>query len=160
MAYMYILECSDRTLYVGSTRDLERRLWEHNEGNGSMYTSTRVPVRLLYFEQFDRVEDAYRREKQVQGWSRAKRLALVKGTTEKLPTLSKKPRRMLEPDVSRETRRGGGPAGCNVCARKPVRIALTERVGSRGSGSRISKTPWSGWGLVRYSAAHLLNCFV
>lgn len=90
MAYMYILECADRSLYVGSTRNLDRRLAQHGEGDGAEYTRTRLPVRLLYFEQFDRVADAYRREKQVQGWGRAKRLALVKGQVEKLPGLSKK----------------------------------------------------------------------
>lgn len=90
MAYMYILECADRSLYVGSTRDLERRIAQHNEGEGSLYTRTRLPVRLIYFEQFDRVSDAYLREKQVQGWSRSKRLALAKEQLEKLPLLSRK----------------------------------------------------------------------
>jgi len=103
MAYMYILECCDRTLYVGSTRHLDRRLWEHNEGMGSAYTRIRLPVRLLYYEEFERVEDAFRREKQVQGWGRAKRLALVNGTPELLPSLSKKPPRPRQGDVSRET---------------------------------------------------------
>ncbi|MCW3492970.1 GIY-YIG nuclease family protein [Microbacterium sp. SSM24] len=90
MPYMYILECSDRSLYVGSTRSLEHRLAQHGDGEGSAYIRTRLPVRLLYFETFDPVDDAYRREKQVQGWSRAKRLALVKGQLEKLPALSRK----------------------------------------------------------------------
>lgn len=90
MPYMYILECADRTLYVGSTRNLEHRLAQHSDGEGSAYTKTRLPVRLLYFEQFDRVDDAYRREKQVQGWGRAKRLALVKEQLDKLPALSRK----------------------------------------------------------------------
>ena len=103
MAFMYILECSDRSLYVGSTIDLERRLWEHEEGLGSNYTKCRLPVRLLYCEEFDRVEDAFRREKQVQGWSRAKRLALVKGHGDKLPELSKKRNWTAGMDVSRET---------------------------------------------------------
>ena len=104
MAFMYILECADRSLYVGSTVDLDRRLWEHEEGLGSNYTKCRLPVRLLYCEEFDRVEDAFRREKQVQGWSRAKRLALVKGRGDKLPELSKKRNWAPAPDVSRETR--------------------------------------------------------
>ncbi|KRB36997.1 GIY-YIG nuclease family protein [Microbacterium sp. Root180] len=90
MPYMYILECSDRSLYVGSTRNLEHRLAQHGDGEGSAYTRTRLPVRLLYFETFDRVDEAYRREKQVQGWGRAKRLALVKGQLEMLPALSRK----------------------------------------------------------------------
>ncbi|GAB2848388.1 hypothetical protein GCM10027024_24940 [Microbacterium insulae] len=87
---MYILECSDRSLYVGSTRDLERRLAQHGDGEGSLYTRSRLPVRLLYFEEFDRVEDAFRREKQVQGWGRAKRIALIKDQLSKLPPLSRK----------------------------------------------------------------------
>ena len=90
---MYILECSDRSLYVGSTRNLERRVWEHNEGLGAAYTRYRLPVRLLYFERFDRVDAAFAREKQVQDWSRSKRLALVHETPEKLRPLSRKPRR-------------------------------------------------------------------
>ena len=90
MAYMYILECSDRTLYVGSTRNLEYRLAQHGNGEGSRYTRTRLPVRLLYFEEFDRVSGAYLREKQVQGWGRAKRLALVKERGHQLPGLSRK----------------------------------------------------------------------
>ena len=90
MAYMYILECADRSLYVGSTVNLERRLATHNHGEGALYTRTRLPVRLLYFEEFERIESAYRREKQVQGWSRAKRLALVHGKLDRLPPLAKK----------------------------------------------------------------------
>ena len=109
MAFMYILECSDRSLYVGSTIDLDRRLWEHEEGLGSNYTKCRLPVRLLYCEEFDRVEDAFRREKQVQGWSRAKRLALVKGRGDKLPELSKKRNWTAGMNVSRETGSNLGP---------------------------------------------------
>jgi putative endonuclease len=90
MAFMYILECSDKSLYVGTTINLEARLWQHNEGEGALYTQTRRPVRLLYYEAYDRVEDAFRREKQVQNWSRAKRLALVHDHPERLPALSKK----------------------------------------------------------------------
>ena len=59
-------------------------------GEGAVYTSTRLPVRLVYFEAFDRVNDAYRREKQVQGWGRSKRIALITGHLEALPPLSKK----------------------------------------------------------------------
>lgn len=93
MAYMYILECSDRSTYVGSTRDLNRRLIQHNEGEGALYTRARLPVRLLYFEEFENVGDAFRREKQVQAWGRSKRLALVHGRLEELNRLSRKPRR-------------------------------------------------------------------
>ena len=90
MPFMYILECSDRSLYVGSTWDLDRRLAQHNDGEGAEYTRNRLPVHLLYVEEYDRVEDAFLREKQVQPWGRAKRLALVKGELGKLRPLSKK----------------------------------------------------------------------
>ena len=79
MPHMYILECADGTFYVGSTWDLERRLWQHSNGFGGAYTRRRRPVRLRYCEEYDRVDEAYRREKQVQGWNHAKRLALIEG---------------------------------------------------------------------------------
>jgi len=89
MAHMYILECGDGTLYVGSTRDLEFRLAEHQSGVNCKYTSKRQPVRLLYAEEFHRIDDAFAREKQVQNWSRAKRLALIAGDMERLKELSR-----------------------------------------------------------------------
>ncbi|UNK47224.1 GIY-YIG nuclease family protein [Arthrobacter sulfonylureivorans] len=79
MPYMYILQCADRSFYVGSTWDLERRLSEHGSGEGAAYTARRRPVRLVYCEEFTRVEDAFVWEKQVQNWSRAKRIALIEG---------------------------------------------------------------------------------
>ena len=69
MAWVYILRCADGSYYVGSTTDVERRLWEHNEGLGARYTRTRLPVRVVYAGEFDTVADAYDREKQVQGLS-------------------------------------------------------------------------------------------
>ncbi|MGA7192919.1 MAG: GIY-YIG nuclease family protein [Anaerolineales bacterium] len=90
MAWMYILECSDGSYYVGSTRDLEGRLFQHQQGTGAKYTSRRLPVKLVYSEEYERVSDAYTREKQVQNWSRAKREALINGNEEKLPKLAKK----------------------------------------------------------------------
>ena len=90
MAWMYILECSDGSYYVGSTKDLEYRLSEHQEGKGAKYTSRRLPIKLVYFEEYERVSDAYVREKQVQNWSRAKREALIKGNQEILPELARK----------------------------------------------------------------------
>ena len=93
MAFVYILECSDRSTYVGSTRDLHRRLEQHQRGEGANYTRGRLPVRLLSYEHFDRIDDAFAREKQLQRWSRSKRLALAKGQVEKLNGLSRKPPR-------------------------------------------------------------------
>ena len=87
--WVYILECADGTYYVGSTSDLERRLWEHNQGNGSKYTATRRPVKLVFAEEFPSLEEAYEREKQIQGWRREKREALIRGDYDSLPKLSR-----------------------------------------------------------------------
>ena len=89
MAWMYILECSDGSYYVGSTRDLEVRLWQHQQGLGAQYTKRRLPVELVFSSYFENVADAYGVEKQVQGWSRAKRQALIRGDFDALPGLSK-----------------------------------------------------------------------
>ena len=90
MAWTYILECADGSLYVGSTRDLDRRISEHDAGLGSAYTRRpgRRPVRLAWAVQMERLDDAFRYEKQVQGWSRAKRLALIEGRLDDLPGLA------------------------------------------------------------------------
>lgn len=93
MAWMYILQCADGSYYVGSMRNLDLRLIQHQSGKGSRYTSGRLPVELVYGEEYDRVVDAYSREKQVQNWGRAKREALINGNLDILPLLAKK---MLE----------------------------------------------------------------
>jgi putative endonuclease len=90
MAWMYILECADGSYYVGSTKNIERRLWEHQSGLGAKYTSRRLPVKSVYSEEYERVSDAFDREKQVQNWSRAKREALINSEYEKLSPLAKK----------------------------------------------------------------------
>lgn len=87
---MYILRCFDNSYYVGSTKDLERRLRQHQEGKGAMYTARRLPVELLYYEEYSRIDEAFYREKQVQGWSRKKREALMNGEAYLLPKLAKK----------------------------------------------------------------------
>jgi putative endonuclease len=86
--WVYILECSDGTFYVGSTVGLERRLWEHNEGLGAAYTRHRLPVRLLWSAAFERIDEAFAFEKRVQGWSRRKRRALIEGRLGDLGWLS------------------------------------------------------------------------
>jgi len=86
---MYILKCADGSYYTGSTIDLERRLWQHQNGEGANFTKKRLPVKLVYAEPFDRVEDAFRREKQIQGWSRRKKKALIEGNYDKLIEFSR-----------------------------------------------------------------------
>jgi putative endonuclease len=88
MAWVYILECNDGSYYVGSTTALEIRLRQHEEGLGAAYTRRRRPVRLVWSVEFDRVDEAFAFEKRVQGWSRAKRRALIEGRLGDLGWLS------------------------------------------------------------------------
>jgi len=90
MAWMYILQCSDGSYYVGSTTDLERRLFEHEAGEGAKYTKCRRPVTLVYSQEFDSIAEAFYWEKQVQGWGRSKREALIRGERQLLPGLARK----------------------------------------------------------------------
>jgi putative endonuclease len=90
MGYMYILKCADGTYYTGSTVDLEKRLWQHQHGEGANYTKKRLPVELIYYEEYSRIDQAFYREKQVQGWNRKKKEALMTEDFETLKTLSKK----------------------------------------------------------------------
>jgi len=90
MAWIYILECSDGSYYTGSTVDLERRLFEHNNGLGANFTRKRGPVKLVFAEHSESIETAFVREKQVQGWSRAKKLALIESRWNDLPGLSER----------------------------------------------------------------------
>lgn len=82
--YMYILECSDGSYYTGSTTNLELRLAQHQAGKGANHTKKRLPVKLVYFEEYERIDKAFYREKQVQRWSRKKKEALINGRTEEL----------------------------------------------------------------------------
>ncbi|MCO5288541.1 MAG: GIY-YIG nuclease family protein [Bacteroidetes bacterium] len=86
---MYILECADGSYYTGSTNNLELRLAQHQLGEGANHTKKHLPVKLVYFEEFQRIDEAFYREKQVQGWSRKKKEALINGEFDKLPELSK-----------------------------------------------------------------------
>jgi len=94
LPFMYILQCNDGTFYTGSTVDLEKRLSEHLLDEGANYTRKRLPVNLVYFEEYSRIDDAFYREKQIQGWSRGKKIALIEGRFDKLPQLSKKSRKI------------------------------------------------------------------
>ncbi len=85
---MYILLCADGSYYTGSTIDLERRLLQHQDGEGANFTRKHLPVKLVYYEEFDNIAEAFRREKQVQGWSRKKKEALINGELNKLHQLA------------------------------------------------------------------------
>lgn len=90
MSYtVYILLCADGSYYVGVTNDLETRLIQHNESvNRKAYTYSRRPVKLVFEEHFHDINQAIAFEKQVKGWRREKKEALIKREWGKLPELS------------------------------------------------------------------------
>ena len=90
MAYTYILKCANGEYYVGSTTDLNRRLREHQAGLGGKFTSSHLPVNLVYKEEYVSILQAFRRERQLHGWTRAKKEALIKGDYDLLKNLSKR----------------------------------------------------------------------
>ncbi len=75
--YAYILRCSDGTYYTGWTNDLDKRLASHNEGKGSKYTRTRLPVELVYFEAFATKQEAMRREARIKKMRRRDKEKLI-----------------------------------------------------------------------------------
>jgi predicted GIY-YIG superfamily endonuclease len=86
---VYILRCSDGSYYTGVTNDLDGRVAQHNEGKGGGYTMRRRPVKLLFSEEFGTAEEAIRAEKQLKGWSRAKKEALMAGDFELISRLAR-----------------------------------------------------------------------
>ena len=90
-AFLYVLGCADGSYYVGTTRgELENRLAEHNAGHYGGFTAKRRPVRLLFAQEFERISDAIAAERQVKGWRRAKKEALIRGEFELLRQLSRR----------------------------------------------------------------------
>ena len=85
---VYILLCNNGEYYVGSTADIEKRLNEHQKGRGCGFTSAHLPVKLVYTEEYPTIEEANKRERQLHGWSKAKKEALICGDIEKLKELS------------------------------------------------------------------------
>ena len=75
--YTYILKCADETLYCGWTNDLEKRLKAHNDGKGAKYTRSRLPVTLVYYEEFEAAKEAQKREYQIKKLSRKEKLKLI-----------------------------------------------------------------------------------
>ncbi len=76
--FTYIIECEDKSLYVGATSDVKRRFEQHKSGKGSKFVRSRKAVKIVYVEEFDNKYDALKREKQVKGFSRQKKLKLIK----------------------------------------------------------------------------------
>jgi putative endonuclease len=90
-AHLYILRCADASYYVGTTvGSLERRVAEHQAGAYDGYTALRRPVELVFHQQFDRWDDAAAAERQVKGWRREKKDALIRGDFAALPLLARR----------------------------------------------------------------------
>ena len=75
--FIYILQCSDKSLYTGATTDLSRRLNEHNRKKGGGYTQARLPVKMVYNESYNTKSKALKREARIKGWTRKNKLALI-----------------------------------------------------------------------------------
>ena len=90
-AYVYMLRCSDGSFYVGSTRTaLDDRIAEHNAGRFGGYTAVRRPVTLVWSQAFEIITDAIAAERQIKGWSRAKKAALIDGDFPRISQLAKR----------------------------------------------------------------------
>ena len=90
MYYIYVLQCKDNSFYIGVTNNLERRTWEHNRGlTEDAYTKNRLPTILKYFEEYQDINEAIVREKQIKGWSRKKKIALIEGNMLSLSSYSR-----------------------------------------------------------------------
>ena len=92
-AFLYILRCADESYYVGTSRkDLAARVAEHNAGLFGGYTATRRPVSLIFSQHFESISDAIAAERQVKGWSRAKKEALIRGDWNRVSVLARRGR--------------------------------------------------------------------
>ncbi|MBI2886024.1 MAG: GIY-YIG nuclease family protein [Chloroflexi bacterium] len=87
--YVYILHCSDGSYYVGHTDNLEKRIAEHDAGLVPGYTQGRKPVRLVFADYFSTRIEALERERQIKGWSRSKKEALIQGDRARIKQLAR-----------------------------------------------------------------------
>ena len=93
-ATVYILQCADGSFYSGLThRTIDERVGEHLAGNGGDYTRRRLPVKLVYAAHFQRITDAIATERRIKGWSRAKKMALMREDFEVLKQLASRAER-------------------------------------------------------------------
>ena len=90
--HVYLLRCSDGSLYVGSTDELELRLRRHNEGRGATFTAQRLPIALVYSESLPSRLAVRRREAQIKRWTTAKKAALITGDRARLHELARRHR--------------------------------------------------------------------
>jgi predicted GIY-YIG superfamily endonuclease/CRISPR/Cas system-associated exonuclease Cas4 (RecB family) len=138
MPYVYILKCADGSYYTGSTWNLNKRLWEHENGLGANYTRKRRPLELVYCEECERVEDAFWREKQIQSWSRRKKEALMAGDWKELAAAAK----------SRSSASTGSAAGVDLASTGSAAGVDLASTGSAAGVGLASTGSAAGVGLV------------
>jgi predicted GIY-YIG superfamily endonuclease len=87
-SWVYILKCADASYYVGCTTEIDQRFGQHQDGTLGGYTSSRRPVEMVWADEFPTIDQAITVERQLKGWSRAKKEALIRGEFDSLPALS------------------------------------------------------------------------
>lgn len=87
-AWVYILKCADGKYYTGSTTDLEKRLYEHKTRKYKGFTSYRLPVKLVFSQEFNSYKEAFQFERKIKNWSHTKKEALINGDFSKLHKLA------------------------------------------------------------------------
>ena len=100
MAFCYILRCADGSYYVGSTHDVAARLTKHSDGSASQYTAARRPVTLVFSEPRASIADARARERQIKGWTRAKKEALISADRSGMKVMSRSSAMKARPPTS------------------------------------------------------------
>lgn len=88
--WVYILRCADNSYYIGHTDNLKKRIVEHQKGEIEGYTSTRMPVELVFSQEFPSREEAKACERQIKGWSRRKKEALIRGDWAEVSRIARK----------------------------------------------------------------------
>lgn len=132
--WLYILQCSDGSYYTGSTYDLDMRLLQHECGLAAPYTRERLPVTLVYAEEYAHIQDAFAREQQVKDWSHRKKEALISGTPELRPAFPMGYRPLTPEDAQMPT----GFVTANPAALVPDE---TRRPGTAATDDRPIPTP-------------------
>ena len=100
LSWVYIILCSDNTFYTGCTTNLNERIYQHKTGLYKGYTSKRLPVKLVWYEEFRDINEAIDMERRIKKWSKAKKTALIKGDFETVRELAKS-KEMIEREINR-----------------------------------------------------------
>ena len=87
--YVYILKCSDGSYYTGHTDDLEKRLETHDSGELGGYTKNRRPLKLVFLQEFPSRDEAFAAERQIKGWTRRKKEAIIRNRWDLLPSMAR-----------------------------------------------------------------------